>query len=86
MNPETAGWGMNSTSQPSRRRPMPRTMKPQMNARQVAITGAVHSLGCAAITALMMLPVSRDITATGPIETSLDVAKKAYVKTPMNDE
>ena len=37
MKPVTAGCGMNSTSQPRRRRPSPRTMKPQRSDRVVAI-------------------------------------------------
>lgn len=43
MKPLTAGMGMNSTSHPIRRRPMPSTMKPQMNASAVAIVGPSSS-------------------------------------------
>lgn len=44
--PATAGAGMNSTSQPSRRSPMARTMNPHMNANAVAITwGGKNGIG-----------------------------------------
>ena len=76
MKPETAGPGMNSTIQPSLSKPMPRTMKPQMKARQTAICGPVYKSDCSC-TWWMTLETSSDMTATGPIETSLLVAKTA---------
>lgn len=39
MKPLTAGAGMNSTSHPMRKRPIPRTMNPVMKAKTVAIWG-----------------------------------------------
>lgn len=75
MKPLTAGAGMNSTSQPIRSKPTPRTITPQINARVVAISGPVHRFGCFASTILMIWDTVRDMTATGPIETSLAVAK-----------
>ena len=75
MKPLTAGAGMNSTSHPKRNRPMARTINPQMNATVVAICGCDHSSGCASVTCLMIWATVRDITATGPIETSFEVAK-----------
>lgn len=68
-----------STIHPRRRRPMTRTMAPQMSARAVAMTlpGMSAPPGCS-WTCLMTLDTSSDMTATGPIVTSLDVAKSAY--------
>lgn len=66
---------MNSTSQPILSKPMPKTMKPQMKATVVAICGAGHWLGWALLILLIIWATSRDMTATGPMETSLDVAK-----------
>ena len=77
---------LNSTMKPTLSNPMARTMIPQMNARQTAICGALYSSPNLFCTLAMMLPVSRLMTATGPIETSFEVAKKAYVRTPMKDE
>ena len=45
MKPLTAGKGMNSTSQPRRRSPSPRTIEPVKKAKTVAIWGPVHSPG-----------------------------------------
>ena len=74
MKPLTAGAGMNSTSQPIRSRPIRRTIKPQMKATVVAICGPSHSPGWWLLTCLIICETVRDITATGPMETSLDVA------------
>jgi hypothetical protein len=75
MKPATAGVGINSTIQPMRKRPIPRTIKPHMKARVMAICTLSHSSPCDFWMYLMMLATSRDMTATGPIDTSLDVAK-----------
>lgn len=76
MKPAMAVKGINSIRKSSRRRPMPRVMMPQKKARVVAIWGAVNSLPVDARTDAMTFAVCRDITATGPMVTSLDVAKK----------
>lgn len=70
-----AGAGMNSTIHPRRRRPMPSTIKPQNKATVVAIWGAGQAPGCFSLTCAMILATSSDMTATGPMETSLEVAK-----------
>jgi hypothetical protein len=75
INPLTAGVGMNSTSQPRRKRPIPSTINPQTKASVVAISGPDHLPGCAASTARITWATVSDITATGPIETSFEVAK-----------
>lgn len=75
IKPLTAGMGMNSTIQPSRKMPMPKTMKPQMKATVVAISGPLHTSGCDLLTCVIICDTVRDMTATGPIETSLEVAK-----------
>ena len=75
MKPLTAGAGMNSTSQPIRRRPTPRTMQPVKKANNVAISGPDHSFGWCASTCWIICATVTDITATGPMDTSLDVAK-----------
>lgn len=75
IKPLTAGAGMNSTSQPRWRRPIPRTMKPQMKATVVAICGPAHLSGWASLMNLMIWDTVRDMTATGPMETSFEVAK-----------
>lgn len=79
IKPLTAGAGMNSTSHPNLSRPMPSTMKPQMNDRVVAICGPSHIPGCASFTCLIIWETVSDITATGPIDTSLEVAKNYVV-------
>lgn len=53
---------------------MHRTMKPQMKATVIAICGPSHLSGWWASTCLIIWEIVRDMTATGPIETSLDVA------------
>ncbi len=65
---------MNSTSQPRRKRPMPNTMKPHMKATVVAICGPDQTFGWCSLTDAMMRETVRDMTATGPMETSLEVA------------
>jgi DNA-directed RNA polymerase subunit L len=75
MKPLTAGAGINSTIQPIRRRPMARMMNPDRNARFVAIVGLDHVLGNCLSTALMIWETVKATIATGPIETSLEVAK-----------
>ena len=74
MKPATAGIGMSSTTQPKRSSPMPKTMNPHMNAKFVAICGLDHSCGCLLSTYVIICETVRDMTATGPIEISLDVA------------
>ena len=76
MKPAIAGTGMNSTIKPSRRIPSPRVMTPQKNASVVAINSGDHWLGYADWTDAMTEAVCNDMTATGPIVTSFDVAKK----------
>ncbi len=49
-------------------------------ARAVAMTSLLQTPGCEAWTAEMTFAVCRDMTATGPMETSLEVAKKAYLE------
>ena len=49
-------------------------MKPQMKATVVAICGDDHTSGWAALTSLMIWETVKDMTATGPMETSFDVA------------
>jgi hypothetical protein len=46
-----------------------------MNATVVAIWGPSQTFGWALFTCLMIWATVRDITATGPIETSFEVAK-----------
>jgi hypothetical protein len=75
MKPLTAGAGINSTIQPIRRMPMARTMNPHRNATFVAIKGPDHVLGNFLSTALMIWEIVKATIATGPIETSLEVAK-----------
>lgn len=65
---------MNSTSHPRRKIPMPSTMKPQMNATVVAICGPGQTPGWCSLTVAMIRETVRDMTATGPMETSLEVA------------
>lgn len=52
---------------------MRRTMNPQINATVVAICGPSQTLGWWASTCSMMRATVRDMTATGPMETSFDV-------------
>lgn len=47
----------------------------QMKATVVAICGPPHVLGWEACTCLMIWAMVSDMTATGPIDTSLEVAK-----------
>ena len=54
---------------------MHKTMKPHMKATVVAICGPSHISGCASLTCLMIWATVRDMTATGPMDTSLEVAK-----------
>lgn len=54
IKPLTAGSGMNSTIHPRRSKPIPKTMKPQMKERVVAISGPVQTLGCALSTWVMI--------------------------------
>jgi hypothetical protein len=75
MKPLTAGAGINSTIQPMCRMPMARTMNPHRNARFVAMRGLDHLSGNCLSTALMIWETVKATTATGPIETSLEVAK-----------
>ena len=75
MKPLTAGVGMNSTIHPSLSRPIPRTIKPQMKATAVAIVWGSHTSGCESVTCLTISAMVIDITATGPIDTSFEVAK-----------
>ena len=75
MKPATAGVGMNSTSQPSRSRPIASTMKPHMKDSVTAIWTLLHLVPYAAWTLPITVATSRHITATGPIDTSFEVAK-----------
>ena len=54
---------------------MPRTMKPQTKATVVAICGPSHLSGWLALMNRMIWATVRDMTATGPMDTSLEVAK-----------
>lgn len=58
---------------------MPRTMNPQRKATVVAIWGPSHLFGWDFSTLLMMFATVRDMTATGPIETSFEVAKNCKI-------
>lgn len=75
MKPLMAGAGMNSTSQPILKSPIARTIIPQVNASVVAMSGPDHLPGNLESTEAMISATVRDITATGPMDTSLDVAK-----------
>jgi hypothetical protein len=75
IKPVIAGAGMNSTTQPMRRIPMPRATNPHKNARLVAISEADQVLGLWESTALMIWATVNDMIAVGPIEISLEVAK-----------
>ena len=76
MKPAIAVYGMNSIKKSSRRRPMPRVIMPQKKASVVAISGAVNSLPLDDWTEAITVAVCKDMTATGPMVTSFDVAKK----------
>ena len=75
IKPLIAGAGINSTIQPILRRPIPSTMKPHMKETAVAMTWGSHFPGWSLFTAEMIWETVNDITATGPMETSFDVAK-----------
>lgn len=75
MKPLTAGAGMNSTNHPKRNSPSPRTMNPHRNDKVVAIVGASQTPGWECNIRATMFPVCNDMTATGPIDTSFEVAK-----------
>lgn len=66
-----ASW---SATHPSRSSPKPRVMTPHMNASALAITSGLHSVDLP-MTLVMTLCVWRDMTATGPTDTSFEVAK-----------
>ena len=86
MKASTAGNGINSTMNPSLKRPIPKVMAPQRSDKVVAISGPVYLSPYLAWTLVIIFPTSILITATGPMETSLLVAKMAYMRRPMNDE
>jgi hypothetical protein len=75
MKPLMAGIGMKSTIQAMRRSPMTRTMNPEVKPAVIAIVGLSHTPGCSFCTRWMTLAIVSDKTATGPIDTSLEVAK-----------
>lgn len=70
MNAAIAVSGIYSTTNPSRSRPSPVTIEPAMSARPDAIACAGRCGDSA-----MTFPTSVDMTATGPMVMSLDVAK-----------
>lgn len=70
---------------PSLKRPIKNTIEPETNARAGPISSAFR-LGFAAWALTMIFPTRVDITATGPIVMSLDVAKNQYSRTPTKEE
>ena len=85
MNAAMAGRGMKSTINPRRRIPMPNTIAPTMTARAEATTWPGMP-GAAVRASLTMSPTRSDMTATGPMVMSFEVAKNQYSMTPTNDE
>lgn len=74
MKAEMAARVMNSVSQPSLANPRKQMIPPQTMARADATTWA-GTLGSFLWTSVMTFPVMVDMTATGPIVMSFDVAK-----------
>lgn len=77
MNAAIAVSGIYSTTKPSRNSPNKVTMEPAMSARPDAMA-CPERCGEDAIT----FPTSVDMTATGPMVMSLEVAKNQYIMTP----
>ena len=74
MNAEIAGREIKSTMKPRRRRPNPRVMPPTMTDRAIAMSSGAKS-GCVFWASMTTLPTKVDMTATGPIVMSFEVAK-----------
>ena len=89
MKPATAFREISSTKKPKRSIPNPVATIPQSKQRVVAMIGAVTSVWSSGYffrTSAMTLAVYSDITATGQIQTSFDVANKEYINAPIKEE
>src|SRR5271155_112281 len=82
---EMAGNEMKSTIQPHLITPMKQMIAPAMIASADAMTWP-GTCGCSFATLRTIFPVMVDMTATGPMVISFEVAKNQYINTPMKEE
>src|ERR1700761_4384792 len=83
INDATAGIEMRSTSHPNRSNPMAKMMIPQIKVRHdIKASGDIFNFCTDSAT---IVPMTTDVTATGPIFMSFEVPNIQYMSEPMKE-